>query len=97
MLMTDGGPLDSSTTMTLFFTNAYSHSDKLFWSQNNFLWPMMVTVQHDKMATMQVAIDRYRTLHDTKWGATMAGCSVTAVSIVIVYLFLQSSLSNLLP
>ena len=41
------------------------------------------------MATMQVAIDRYRTLNDMKWGATMAACTLTALPIVIVYLVLQ--------
>lgn len=60
-----------------------------FWSWNSYLWPMMVTVGHDEMATMQVALDRYRTLHNTKWGATMAGCSLTAAPILILYLFLQ--------
>ena len=50
---------------------------------------MMVTVQNDHMATMQVAIDRYRTLNDMKWGATMAACTLTALPIVIVYLILQ--------
>ena len=60
-----------------------------FWSWNSYLWPMMVTVGHDEMATIQVALDRYRTLHSAKWGATMAGCVLTAAPIVVLYLFLQ--------
>ena len=50
---------------------------------------MMISVQHDEIATMQVAIDRYRTLQDMKWGATMAACTLTALPIVVVYLILQ--------
>ncbi len=75
-------PMTKPTLTTVILTN-------FFWSWNNYLWPMMVTVQNDHMATMQVAIDRYRTLNDMKWGATMAACTLTALPIVIVYLILQ--------
>lgn len=60
-----------------------------FWSWNSYLWPMMVTVGKDHMATMPVALDRYRTLHAVRWGATMAGCVLTAAPILVLYLFLQ--------
>lgn len=75
-------PMVKPSFATVILTN-------FFWSWNNYLWPMMVTVQKDHMATMQVAIDRYRTLNDMKWGATMAACTLTALPIVIVYLVLQ--------
>jgi multiple sugar transport system permease protein len=76
-------PMIVPAFVTVMLTN-------FFWSWNNYVWPMMVSVQHDEIATMQVAIARYRTLQDMKWGATMAACTLTASPIVIVYLFMQS-------
>jgi multiple sugar transport system permease protein len=76
-------PMIVPAFVTVMLTN-------FFWSWNSYVWPMMVSVQHDEIATMQVAIARYRTLQDMKWGATMAACTLTAFPIVIVYLFMQS-------
>lgn len=75
-------PLIAPMAVTVAMTN-------FFWSWNNYLWPMLVTANNDSLQTLQVAISRYRTLNDTKWGPTMASCVITALPIVIVYLFLQ--------
>ena len=75
-------PMVKPMLMTVMITN-------YMWAWNNYLWPMMVTVQNDHMQTMQVALNRYRTLNDNKWGPVMASCTMTALPIVIVYLCLQ--------
>ena len=75
-------PLIAPMAVTVAMTN-------FFWAWNNYLWPMLVTANRDSMHTLQVAISRYRTLNDTKWGPTMASCVITATPIVIAYLFLQ--------
>ena len=75
-------PLISPMAVTVAMTN-------FFWAWNNYLWHMLVTANRDKLQTLQVAISRYRTLNDTKWGPTMASCVITATPIVIAYLFLQ--------
>lgn len=75
-------PLIKPTATTVVMTN-------FFWAWNNYMWPMLVTTNKDSMQTLQVAISRYRTLNDTKWGPTMASCVITALPIVIAYLFLQ--------
>lgn len=75
-------PLIVPTLITVVIIN-------FFWSWNSYLWPMMVTVGKDHMATMPVALDRYRTLHAVRWGATMAGCVLTAAPIMVLYLVLQ--------
>jgi multiple sugar transport system permease protein len=76
-------PMIMPALITVMLTN-------FFWSWNSYIWPMMVSVQHDHIATMQVAIARYRTLQDMKWGATMAACTMTAFPIVAVYLLMQT-------
>ena len=75
-------PLITPMAVTVAMTN-------FFWAWNNYLWPMLVTANKDELQTLQVAISRYRTLNDTKWGPTMASCVITATPIVIAYLFLQ--------
>lgn len=75
-------PLIAPMATTVAMTN-------FFWAWNNYLWPMLVTANRDSMHTLQVAISRYRTLNDTKWGPTMASCAITAFPIVVAYLFLQ--------
>lgn len=75
-------PMMKPVFATVILTN-------FFWSWNNFLWPMMVAVQHDEIATLQVAINRYRGVQSNNWGAIMASCTLTAIPIVIVYMVLQ--------
>ena len=75
-------PLIAPMAVTVALTN-------FFWTWNSYVWPMMVSAQNDSIQTLQVAIARYRTVNDSKWGPTMASCVITATPIVIVYLLLQ--------
>ncbi len=75
-------PLIAPMAVTVALTN-------FFWTWNNYMWPMMISAQRDEIQTLQVAIARYRTVNNVKWGATMAGCVITATPILIVYLVLQ--------
>lgn len=75
-------PLIVPMAVTVALTN-------FFWTWNSYVWPMMISAQNDSIQTLQVAIARYRTVNDSKWGPTMASCVITAMPIVIVYLCLQ--------
>lgn len=59
-----------------------------YWNWNGFLWPFLVIV-HDEMATLPVALARYRTFQAQRWDAIMAAATVVALPIVLVYLVIQ--------
>lgn len=74
-------PLAIPTILTVFIINFYS-------SWNSFLWPVLITTS-DNMATMQVALSRFRTFQSERWGAIMSACTLTAIPIIILYLCIQ--------
>jgi multiple sugar transport system permease protein len=59
-----------------------------YWTWNAFLWPFLVTVS-DSMATLPVALSRYRAFNDQRWDAIMAAATVVASPIVMLYLIIQ--------
>jgi multiple sugar transport system permease protein len=59
-----------------------------YWTWNAFLWPFLVIVS-DEMATLPVALSRYRAFNDQRWDAIMAAATVVASPIVILYLIIQ--------
>lgn len=59
-----------------------------FWSWNSFLWPVLVLFS-DNMATLPVALARFSSFQSNIWGAIMAASTITAMPIVILYLFMQ--------
>lgn len=75
-------PMIVPLMMTVIITN-------FMWTWNDFLWPMMVTVGNDDMSTIQVALNRYRSLNEVRWGPIMAACTIAALPIATVYMILQ--------
>lgn len=59
-----------------------------FWSWNGFLWPYLVIVR-DEMATLPIALARYRTFQAMRWDAIMAAATLTSLPIVVIYLLIQ--------
>ena len=59
-----------------------------YWNWNGFLWPFLV-IAHDEMATLPVALARYRTFQAQRLDAVMAAATVVALPIVLVYLVIQ--------
>lgn len=58
------------------------------WSWNGFLWPFIV-IQNDAMATLPVALARYQGFQAQRWDAVLAGATITALPILILYLAIQ--------
>lgn len=58
------------------------------WSWNGFLWPFIV-IQGDDMATLPVALARYQSFQQQRWDAVLAGATITALPIVVLYLAIQ--------
>ena len=58
------------------------------WSWNGFLWPFIV-IQGDEMATLPVALARYQGFQAQRWDAVLAGATLTALPIVVLYLVIQ--------
>jgi len=62
----------------------------LLWSWNAFLWPFLA-IQSDELATLPVALARYRGTisSNPRWDAILAGATITSLPIVAVYLVFQ--------
>jgi multiple sugar transport system permease protein len=58
------------------------------WSWNGFLWPFIV-IQNDDMATLPVALARYQSFQAQRWDAVLAGATITALPVVLLYLAFQ--------
>ncbi len=58
------------------------------WSWNGFLWPFLI-IQNDEMATLPVALARYQGFQAQRWDAVLAGATITALPILILYLAIQ--------
>lgn len=58
------------------------------WSWNGFLWPFIV-IQNDEMATLPVALARYQGFQAQRWDAVLAGATITALPILLLYLAIQ--------
>jgi len=57
-------------------------------SWNSFLWPMIVTNSMD-MRTLPVGVALLQEYHTTNWTQIMAGSTVAALPMIIVFLFMQ--------
>lgn len=58
------------------------------WSWNGFLWPFII-IQNDEMATLPVALARYQGFQAQRWDAVLAGATITALPVVILYFVIQ--------
>ena len=58
------------------------------WSWNGFLWPFII-IQNDEMATLPVALARYQSFQAQRWDAVLAGATITALPIAILYFVFQ--------
>ncbi|MBI3958680.1 MAG: carbohydrate ABC transporter permease [Chloroflexi bacterium] len=93
----DAAIIDGATHFHILFRIAYPIVKPLIftaalinfnWNWSSFLWPFIVVV-HDEMATLPVALARYRTFEVQRWDAIMAASTVVALPIVLVYLVIQ--------
>ena len=58
------------------------------WSWNDFLWPLVI-VQSDKMRTVQLGLQLYRSQDSVNWGSLMAGTVAATVPTLVVFLMAQ--------
>jgi len=57
-------------------------------SWTSFLWPMIITSSMN-MRTLPVGIALLQEYHTTNWTQTMAGSTIAALPMIIVFLFMQ--------
>jgi multiple sugar transport system permease protein len=55
---------------------------------NDFFWPLIVTTS-DNWRTLPVGVALLARRNTVNWGATMAGTTITAIPMIIVFLLLQ--------
>lgn len=55
---------------------------------NNFLWPLLVTTS-DNLRVIQVGIASFRQEASTEWHLLMAGTTMAAVPMIILFLVFQ--------
>lgn len=93
----DAAIIDGASHFHILFHIAYPLAKPLlltavvinfYWTWNAFLWPLIVIVS-DEMATLPVALSRYRTFQAQRWDAIMAAATVVALPIVLLYLVIQ--------
>lgn len=93
----DAAIIDGASHFHILFQIAYPIAKPLlltavvinfYWTWNAFLWPLIVVVR-DEMATLPVALSRYRTFQAQRWDAIMAAATVVALPIVLLYLIIQ--------
>ena len=93
----DAAIIDGASHFHILFQIAYPIAKPLlltavvinvYWTWNAFLWPLIVVVS-DEMATLPVALSRYRTFQAQRWDAIMAAATVVALPIVLLYLVIQ--------
>lgn len=58
------------------------------WSWNGFLWPFLI-IQNDDMATLPVALARYQGFQAQRWDAVLAGATITALPVLVLYFAIQ--------
>jgi multiple sugar transport system permease protein len=93
----DAAIIDGASHFHILFQIAYPMAKpllltatviNLYWTWNAFLWPLIIVVS-DEMATLPVALSRYRAFQAQRWDAIMAAATVTALPIVLLYLVIQ--------
>ncbi|HEX9597609.1 MAG TPA: carbohydrate ABC transporter permease [Anaerolineales bacterium] len=93
----DAAIIDGANHFHILFQIAYPIAKPLlltavvinfYWTWNAFLWPLIVVV-NDNMATLPVALSRYRAFNDQRWDAIMAAATLVAMPIVLLYLVIQ--------
>ena len=57
-------------------------------SWNNFLWPLLVTTRDDQRV-IQVGLSTFRLQNTTQWNLLMAGTTMSALPMIILFLALQ--------
>lgn len=77
MVLPQSGPV--LATMALF---SFQHG----W--NSFLWPLVSTTK-EHMRTIQIGLTAYQQTHGSDWGLLMAGSTLAALPILIVFLIGQ--------
>jgi len=55
---------------------------------NDFFWPLIVTTS-DNWRTLPVGVALLARRNTVNWGATMAGTTITAIPMILVFLLLQ--------
>lgn len=55
---------------------------------NDFFWPLIVTTS-DNWRTLPVGVALLARRNTVNWGATMAGTTITAIPMIVVFLLLQ--------
>lgn len=62
----------------------------LYWSWNAFLWPWIAII-HDEMGTLPVILARFKGFaeQESRWGPMMGVATLTAMPLIVVYLFAQ--------
>ena len=55
---------------------------------NDFLWPLLV-LNSNRMYTLQVGLALLDQKNTTNWGSQMAGTTLTAIPLIIIFLLLQ--------
>ncbi len=60
---------------------------------NNFLWPLLVT-SSESLRVIQVGLSVFRTESNTQWDLLMAGTALSAVPMIVLFLFFQRYFVN---
>ena len=60
---------------------------------NNFLWPLLVTSSED-LRVIQVGLSVFRQESNTQWDLLMAGTALSAVPMIVLFLFFQRYFVN---
>ncbi|MBX2999713.1 MAG: carbohydrate ABC transporter permease [Caldilineaceae bacterium] len=93
----DAAIIDGANHFQILFRIAYPIAQPLlltaivinfYFTWNSFLWPFLV-IRSDELATLPIALARYRSFAEQRWDAIMAAATVVALPIVLLYLVIQ--------
>ncbi len=93
----DAAIIDGANHFQILFRIAYPIARPLlltavlinfYFTWNAFLWPFLV-IRSDEMATLPIALQRYRAFTEQRWDAIMAAATVVALPIMLLYLVIQ--------
>jgi multiple sugar transport system permease protein len=57
-------------------------------SWDDFLWPLVIT-SDNKMRTMQLGLEVFKSRYTTNWGPLMAATTLSVIPVVIIFLLFQ--------
>jgi len=58
------------------------------WTWNNFVWPLILT-SSDRMRTLQLGLQVFQDVHNTRWELLMAGTVMATAPLIIAFLLGQ--------